>query len=203
MDKLTGCFALTLALVVAAPAQAAGTPEAGKVKSAACAACHGADGNSANPEWPTLAGQHQGYIAKQLKDYKSGRRQNAMMSGMAAPLSDQDIEDLAAYFASQNAKGGETDPALLDLGRKIYLGGNANSGVPACTGCHGPAGAGNPSANFPALAGQHAKYTALTLDHFKDAIRANDPNKMMRMIAGKMSKQEIEAVSSYIAGLYQ
>ena len=203
MDKLTGCFALTLALVVAAPAQAAGTPEAGKVKSAACAACHGADGNSANPEWPTLAGQHQGYIAKQLNDYKSGRRKNAMMSGMAAPLSDQDIADLAAYFASQEAKGGEADPDSVELGRKIYRGGNASSGVPACTGCHGPGGAGNPSANFPALAGQHAKYTATTLDHFKDAIRANDPNKMMRMVAGKMSKQEIEAVSSYIAGLYQ
>lgn len=203
MDKITGYLALALSFVIASTVQAEGDPAAGKAKSAVCAGCHGADGNSVNPEWPKLAGQHQSYIVKQLKDYKSGKRQNATMIGMVATLSDQDIQDLAAYFASQTVKGGEADPDLVVLGEKIYRGGNLGTGLAACMGCHGPGGGGNPAAKFPSLAGQHAQYTTTTLSEFKAEARANDPNNMMRMIAGKMTKKEIEAVASYTAGLYQ
>jgi len=195
---------ITLALALTATAaQAGGDPAAGKTKSAVCAGCHGADGNSMNPEWPKLAGQHAGYLAKQLKDYKSGSRENATMNAMAAPLSEQEIENLAAYFSSQTTKTGEADPYLVALGERLYRGGNTETGVPACMGCHGPAGSGNPAANFPALAGQHAKYAVATLNNFKDEKRANDPNGMMRMVAAKMSPKEIQAVASYLNGLYQ
>ena len=203
MDKFIGYLALALGLVIASTVQAEGDPAAGKAKSAVCAGCHGADGNSINPEWPKLAGQHQGYIAKQLRDYKSGKRSNPSMIGMVAGLSDQDMQDLAAYFASQTAKGGEADPELVAVGEKIYRGGNLGTGLAACMGCHGPGGEGNPGAKFPALAGQHAQYTATTLSDFKAEARANDPNQMMRMIASKMTKKEIEAVASYTAGLYK
>ncbi len=203
MDNITGYLVLALGLVIASTVQAEGDPAAGKAKSAVCAGCHGADGNSMNPEWPKLAGQHQGYIAKQLRDYKSGNRKNPTMIGMVAGLSDQDMQDLAAYFASQTAKGGEADPDLVAMGEKIYRGGNLATGLAACMGCHGPGGGGNPEAKFPSLAGQHAQYTATTLGEFKTEARANDPNQMMRMVAGKMTKKEIEAVASYTAGLYQ
>ena len=125
------------------------------------------------------------------------------MSGMAAPLNEQDIEDLAAYFAAQSVKTEEADPSLVGLGERIYRGGNKNTDLPACMACHGPSGAGNPLAAFPALAGQHAKYTADSLTQFKNEKRANDPNGMMRMTAVKMSAAEIKAVASYLAGLYQ
>ena len=203
MDKTTSYLAIALGMVLASTVHAAGDPEAGKAKSAICAGCHGTDGNSTNPEWPKLAGQHPGYLAKQLRDYKAGKRNNATMNGMVATLSDQDMADLAAYFGSQTAKGGEADPELVDMGEKIYRGGDLQKGLAACMGCHGPGGSGNPAAKFPALAGQHAKYTAMTLGEFKAETRANDPNKMMRMIAGKMTKHEIEAVASYMAGMYQ
>jgi cbb3-type cytochrome c oxidase subunit III len=181
----------------------AGDAAAGKAKSAVCAGCHGADGNSTNPEWPKLAGQHAGYLAKQLNDFKSGKRKNATMSAMAATLSDQDIQDLAAYYSSQTIKTGEADPYLVALGERLYRGGNTETGVAACMGCHGPAGSGNPAANFPALAGQHAKYVVNTLDNFKDEKRTNDPNGMMQMLTAKMSPKEIQAVASYVNGLYQ
>ncbi len=203
MDKTIAYLVAAISLVLSPTVLAAGDPAAGKAKSAVCAGCHGADGNSTNPEWPKLAGQHPSYLAKQLRDYKSGNRQNATMLGMVAALSNQDMDDLAAYFGSQPATGGEADPDLVDLGEKIYRGGNAETGLSACMGCHGPAGAGNPAAKFPYLAGQHAQYTATTLGHFKSEARANDPNKMMRMVAGRMTKQEIDAVSSYLAGLYR
>ncbi|MDJ0892356.1 MAG: c-type cytochrome [Gammaproteobacteria bacterium] len=203
MDKSIISIVAALSLVLSPMVLAVGDPAAGKAKSAVCAGCHGADGNSTNPEWPKLAGQHPSYIAKQLRDYKSGNRQNATMLGMVAALSNQDMDDLAAYFGSQPATGGEADPALVDLGEKIYRGGNAETGLAACIGCHGPAGAGNPAAKFPYLAGQHAQYTVTTLGHFKSEARANDPNKMMRLVAGRMTKQEIDAVSSYLAGLYR
>ena len=203
MDNIIGYLVLALGLVIASTVRAEGDPAAGKAKSAVCAGCHGADGNSMNPEWPKLAGQHQGYIAKQLRDYKSGKRKNPTMIGMVAGLNDQDMQDLAAYFAGQTAKGGEADPELVAMGEKIYRGGNLGTGLAACMGCHGPGGGGNPEAKFPSLAGQHAQYTATTLGEFKAEARANDPNQMMRMVAGKMTKKEIEAVASYTAGLYQ
>ncbi len=181
---------------------AAGDAAAGKAKSGTCAGCHGVDGNSANPEWPTLAGQHAKYIAKQLKDFKAGDRNNAMMAGMAAPLSEQDMADLAAFFASQSAKPGAADESLFELGQKLYRGGNPTTGVAACIGCHGPTGTGNPQANFPSLAGQHAKYVENQLYAFKKGERSNDAGKMMRSIAGKMTEEEIKAVASYVQGLH-
>lgn len=195
-------FAAVVSMVGATgQALAAGDAAAGKAKSTTCAGCHNADGNSANPEWPKLAGQHAGYIVKQLHDFKAGDRKNAMMAPMAAPLSDQDMADLAAYFSSQEMKGGKADPALVEKGKQIYQGGNMGTGVAACMGCHGPTGTGNPAANFPRLAGQHAKYTVIQLKAFKKGERANDAGKMMQNIASKMTDAEMEAVASYIEGL--
>ncbi len=185
----------------AGQALAAGDAAAGKTKSATCAGCHAADGNSMNPEWPSLAGQHAGYLVKQLKNFKDGDRQNAMMAPMAAPLSDQDMEDLAAYFAAQEPKAMQADEAKFELGQQIYRGGNMSTGVAACIGCHGPSGAGNPAANFPSLKGQHATYTANQLKAFAKGERANDAGKMMQNIAAKMTAEEMEAVASYIQGL--
>ena len=184
-------------------ASAAGDAAAGKAKSATCAGCHGMDGNSVNPEWPTLAGQHANYLEKQLHDFKAGtERNNAMMAPMVAPLSEQDMADLGAYFAAQTAQMGAADKALVELGEKIYRGGNPASGVAACIGCHGPKGAGNPAANFPSLSGQHAKYVENQLKLFAAGERKNDAGKMMRSVAGRMTPKEMAAVASYVQGLH-
>jgi len=180
---------------------AAGDVAAGKQKSTSCAACHNADGNSNSGEWPKLAGQHPIYLVKQLNNFKSGERVNAIMNGMAAPLSEQDMDDLAAYYAAQTITPGEANPDLVELGEALYRGGNLNSGVSACIGCHGPTGDGNPAAGFPSLASQHAQYIETQLKAFRSMQRANDPGQMMRNIAGKMTDQEIQAVASYIQGL--
>lgn len=166
-----------------------------------CVACHGADGNSVMTMNPKLAGQHPGYIAKQLNNFKSGDRQNPVMAGMAATLTDDDVANLAAYFGAQKAKGGtakESGPG--SLGEKIYRGGVAGMGVPACAACHGPTGAGIP-VQFPRLAGQHAEYTVSQLKAFRGGERANDTAMMMRAIAGKLTDQQIAAVADYIQGL--
>ncbi len=195
-------FAAVFSLVGATgQSLAAGDAAAGKAKSATCAGCHAADGNSANPEWPKLAGQHASYIVKQLQNFKDGDRENAMMAPMAAPLSAQDMEDLAAYYSQQENKPAKADPALVEMGEQIYRGGNMSTGVAACMGCHSPSGAGNPAAKFPSLKGQHAKYTVLQLKAFKKGQRANDAGKMMRNIAAKMTDEEMEAVASYIQGM--
>lgn len=183
-------------------ALAGGDAAAGKTKSAVCAGCHGATGNSVNPEWPSLAGQGAGYLTKQLKDFKDGKRDNATMAPMAAPLSEQDMEDLSAYFASQTFKQGAADESLVELGQSIYRGGVPSSGVAACIGCHGPDGAGNPAARFPALQGQHAKYVENQLKAFSEGQRANDSAKMMRSVAARMTDKEIRAVASYVQGLH-
>lgn len=201
MSKWFVFAAVVSMLGVSGPVSAAGDAAAGKAKSASCVACHGTDGNSMNPEWPTLAGQHPGYIAKQLRNFKAGERSNALMSPMAAPLSEQDMEDLAAYYASQTAKPGEADPALFEQGRALYRGGNMSTGVAACVACHGPSGAGNPAANFPSLRGQHASYTLNQLKAFQRGERANDAGKMMQNIAAKMTEAEMKAVASYIQGM--
>ena len=193
----------TIALAVSSMgAMAAGDAAAGKAKSATCVACHQADGNSTNPEWPKIAGQGAKYLVKQLKDYKSGARVNAVMQGMVAALSEQDMEDLAAYFASQNTTGGFVSEENYELGKRIYQGGNLATGVPACSACHGPAGKGNPAGAMPALGGQHALYTATQLKAFRSKMRANDANGMMRGSARWLSDEEIEAVSEYIGGLH-
>ena len=197
---------LTLGILVSAalsPAQAAGDPEAGKSKAASCAACHGADGNSVNPEWPKLAGQHQDYLVKQLTYFKHGERDNDTMKGMSVGLSDRDREDLAAFYASQKTTIGAADPELVELGQKLYRSGNAESGVAPCMGCHGPNGAGNPAADYPALRGQHAKYVEIQLHNFASGVRHNENAiKMMQILASRMTNREIKAVASYIQGLH-
>ncbi|HRE53295.1 MAG TPA: c-type cytochrome [Candidatus Competibacter sp.] len=195
-------IAATCALLGSATvALAAGDPAAGKAKSATCAACHTADGNSINPQYPKLAGQSADYLFKQLQDYKSGARANPIMLGMVAPLSPQDMEDLAAYYASQQVARAAADPKLAPQGEALFRGGNLNSGVAACAACHGAVGAGNPAAKFPALAAQHSEYLEVQLKAFRAMERANDAGQMMRAIAAKMSDPEIKAVASYIQGL--
>lgn len=193
--------AFVAALVMTGATQAAGDAAAGQAKSATCVACHGADGNSVNPIWPKLAGQHPEYILKQLANLKSGARTDPLMSPMAAPLSDADAADLAAYFSSQKTAPGTAAPEQVKVGETLYRAGNATTGVTACLACHGPAGAGNAAANFPQLAGQHANYVEKALKDFRAGTRSNDPNKMMRDIAGKMTDAEIAAVAQYIQGL--
>ena len=198
--------AITVTLVaslVLGTAQAAGDPEAGKLKSAQCAACHGEDGNSLNPEWPKLAGQHADYLVKQLSYFEKGERENETMKPMAGVLDEQGRMDVAAFYASQKVKTGTADPGLVALGEKIYRSGNAESGVAPCMGCHGPNGAGNPAALYPALRGQHAKYTENQLHGFAEGKRVNEnAKKMMQLLASRMTNREIRAVASYIQGLH-
>lgn len=194
--------AAALAITLNTSAFAAGNAAAGKTKSAACAACHNADGNSTNPTWPKLAGQHEKYITKQLMDFKKGKmRKDPLMVGMVAALSPTDMQDLAAYYSSKKMSAGSADKKLVELGGKIYRGGNAAAGVAACMSCHGPSGKGNPMANFPAVAGQHSAYLVKALNDFKTSARTNDAGKMMQNIAAKMTAKEIKAVASYLQGL--
>jgi cytochrome c553 len=198
--KLVAALSL-VAFLGSAPAFAAGSVEAGQLKSATCGACHGMDGNSLNPEWPNLAGQHAGYIEKQLRAFKSGERKNDLMSPMAMILSDEDMADLAAYFATQKARGGEAEPSKLALGERVYRAGNVQKGLIACAGCHGPKGSGNPLAGYASIQGQHAVYVANQLRAYKSGARATDPNQMMRNVAALLSEEEIDAVASYVQGL--
>lgn len=182
-------------------AHAAGNATAGQTKAAMCTACHGMDGNSANPIWPKLAGQHASYIAKQLADFKAGNRTDPTMNGMAAPLSPEDMADIAAFFSSQTVAIGSADAAKAAPGQKLYHGGDKVKGIAACMACHGPSGAGNPGANFPALKGQQKDYVIKALKDFRSGARSNDPAGMMRDIAAKMSDADITAVAEYINGL--
>lgn len=191
-----------LALLLAAPVQAAGNAAAGASKAGVCAGCHGPKGNSSNPSWPKLAGQGEGYIAKQLADFKSGARKDPIMAGQSAALSAKDMADLGAYYAKQTISPGSAKKSKVTHGQNLYRGGNADKGIAACIGCHGPSGAGNPAAKFPALGSQQAAYIVKTMKDFRSGARANDSNKMMRDIANRMTDKEIDAVASYIAGLH-
>lgn len=177
-----------------------GSAEAGRTKAAVCAACHGPDGNSVNPEWPSLAGQHARYIVAQLQAFKEGTRTNPLMTPMAQSLSPQDMQDLAAFYSAQTPKGGTADPALVRAGERLYRGGNRAEGVSACTACHGPRGRGNPG-GIPALSGQHATYTKAQLEAYASGARRSDAQQIMRNIAAAMSREEMEAVASYVQGL--
>lgn len=171
----------------------------GKKYEAVCASCHGADGNSAAPENPKLAGQHPEYLVKQLTEFKNGKRKNAIMQGFAATLSDEDMRNIAAWAASQKAKPGfAKDKALVAAGERIYKGGIQDRGIAACAGCHSPSGAGIPS-QYPRLAGQHADYIASSLKAYRDGGRTN--NAIMTGVAAKMNDREIKAVADYLAGL--
>ena len=167
--------------------------------SAVCAACHGADGNSAIPGNPKLAQQHPDYLIKQLTEYKSGKRNNAIMKGFASTLSDDDMRNIAYWVASKKVKPGfAKEKELVALGERIYRGGIADRQVPACTSCHSPNGAGMP-AQYPRMGGQHADYTAAQLTGFREGVRKN--NLQMTQVAAKLNDREIKAVSDYIAGL--
>lgn len=184
-------------------ALAAGDAGAGKAKAAVCAGCHGADGNSAVPSFPKLAGQNSRYLIKQMQDVKEGRRAIAAMTGILDNMSAKDIENMAAYFASQNGSVGMAKKELVDMGEKLYRAGNPDTGVAACTACHSPTGAGNAPAGFPKLGGQHADYIAAQLKAFRAGDRTNDgDSKIMRNTAFRLNDKEIEALASYIQGLY-
>lgn len=200
MNKLvlTTLIALTLNSVVA---MAIGDPAKGKVKSESCASCHGVDGNSSNPAWPSLAGQHPKYLLKELMDFKAGKRQNELMTPMVAALNQQDMEDLAAYFGSNPLRPGYAEEDQVDLGEKLYRGGNFESGFAACMSCHGPAGSGNPLGAVPVVSGQHSDYIAGQLRAFRSGERSNDPYGIMRDVAKRMTDREIQAVANYIEGL--
>lgn len=187
---------------VSSAALAEGDAAAGKTKAATCAGCHGLDGKALLPAYPNLAGQHASYLTKQLQEYQSGERANAIMAGMSAALSEQDIKDISAYYASLPAVAGVAGEEGLERGKDIYRGGITDAGIPSCSGCHGASGVGNPAAAWPALAGQNADYLKLQLEHFRSKERANDSNAMMRTIAERLTDTEIEAVSNYIMGLY-
>ena len=195
-------LAIISLLLLATNSSYAADPAKGKTLAASCAACHGADGNSVNPVWPKIAGQHAEYIFKQLKDFKDGVRVNAQMAPMVAALSEEDMADIAAHFSTQKVKRGAANPELIELGEKIYRAGDTESGVAACMACHGPNGAGNPGAQYPSLYGQHAEYTKLQLNAFKAGERNNDTNEVMQSVAGPMTSEQIEAVSEYIQGLH-
>jgi cytochrome c553 len=199
---LAGTFAFSLATSLAADPLVDGDAEAGEAKSSVCAACHGADGNSANPEWPKLAGQHAKYTLKQLRAYKSGERSDPLMTDPVRDLDEQDMKDLAVFYSIQTPQPGSADPELAEQGKKIYRGGNLSSGVTACIACHGPAGEGIPTANYPMLSGQHAEYTIAELKAYRDGERTTDQAGMMRDIAARMTDEEIRAVAEYIQGLY-
>ncbi len=186
----------------AGPIIAAGDIAAGKDKSAECAACHGVDGNSTEPSFPKLAGQAESYLYKQLMDFTSGARESLIMASLVKGLTPQDIADISAYYASMKVKPGSVSKTFLAQGQKLYRGGNKETGVPACMACHGPNGAGMPAAKWPALSGQHAQYTETQLEAFTSGDRSNDPNKMMRDIAARLSADERQAVSAYISGLH-
>jgi len=200
-------FATSLIANASEQAKVKADPAKGKViAETVCVACHGADGNSAVSANPILAGQVPEYIAKQLHNFKSADgkpavRNNAIMAGMAAAVPDEEIANVAAWFASQKIKpAAAKDEKLIALGQKIWRQGDFKKGVPACAGCHGPSGAGLP-AQYPRLAGQFQEYTEAQLKAFRSEERANDPEKMMRTIAAKLSDPEIKAVAEYIAGL--
>jgi cytochrome c553 len=180
-----------------------GDIEAGKDKSVTCGACHGADGNSVNPVWPSLAGQHPTYAVAQLQAFKNGARSEPLMLGQVMTLSDEDMRNLAVYFASMPAAAkAVADPSTVDRGQRLYRGGDRDNNSSACIACHGPTGRGNPAAAYPSLKGQYATYTATQLRAYASGARQSDgPTKVMRDIASTLSEDDIVAVSSYIQGL--
>ena len=196
-------FALLLSTQVPADGLVDGSLEAGKTKAVRCGACHGPDGNSVNPQWPSIAGQHAPYIVRQLQAFQNGERTNILMSSQAMTLTEQDIKDIAVFFAAQPAAAKSVaDPGLVDKGEALYRGGDKESGAAACLTCHGPTGRGNPAARYPLLRGQHATYIAATLREYATEIRKSDgATRIMRDIAKRLSEDDIVAVAAYVQGL--
>ena len=205
MNKLFVSLLLTMGAAGAASAAdpIKGDAAAGQAKTAVCGACHNPDGNSLAPNFPKLAGQGERYLEKQLHDIKTGKRVVLEMTGMLEPFNDQDLADIASYFASQKGSVGAADPKLVERGRALFNGGDLSKGMPACTGCHSPDGAGIALAGFPHLSGQHAQYISKQLTDFREGNRTNDGDAMtMRSIASKLSNKDVEALASYIQGLH-
>lgn len=195
-------FAASISCVIAGnAAMATGTAAAGASKAVVCQACHGATGNSVNPEWPSLAGLGADYLAEQLKNFKEGKRTNPVMMPNAMSLSPEDMADLGAFFSSQVNTGLEADPTYLKAGEKLYRSGDKDRGVPACMACHGPTGYGNESAKFPALRGQHSVYVAKQLADYASGARATGQNGVMQTIAKRLSPDDMRNVASYVQGL--
>jgi len=183
-------------------ALAQGNIEAGKAKSATCAACHGVDGNSPSNLYPKIAGQHPSYIEKQLAQFKNGERNDPVMMSMVMGLSNQDMQDLAAYFSAQEATPETVSEELVITGKSLYMGGDKQRGIPACTACHGPRGNGLQLAKFPKISNQHPAYIKSQLEKFRSGTRANDPNGMMVDVAAKLTDADIELLSEYISALH-
>lgn len=205
--KLAPLFAIASLALITSPVQAdslvEGSADAGKAKALTCTACHGPEGNSSSAMWPNIAGQNAPYLLAQLAAFKDGSRMDPLMSSQAMLLSDQDMADLAVYFeslpaATQSVKNAGT----VDRGEALYRGGNSDTGVAACLACHGPTGRGNPAAKYPALQGQHADYTTKQLNDYSAGTRETDgKTRIMRDIAERLSKEDVEALSSYVQGL--
>jgi cytochrome c553 len=202
------CFAQPLR---AAEAAASGSAEAGAAKAATCLACHGPSGNSVNPEWPVIAGQNANYLAEQIKLIRDGKRPNLLMAPIVKDLSNQDILDLAAYFATQTPTGHEADPSYWRAGEKLYRGGDVVRGIPACLACHGPVGRGNPAAGYPALRAQYAVYAVKQLADYasetrytkdeKGHVQAGANSQMMLAIAARLTAEDRRNLASYIQGM--
>lgn len=180
---------------------AQGDAAAGQAKSALCGSCHGVDGNSPLAMNPKLAGQSARYMVKQLQDFKSGARAGAVMASMVLSLSDQDMEDIAAWYSSQQPTIQGADPESIELAQSLYRAGNSEIAVAACSACHSPSGKGNAPAGFPSLSGQHAEYTLQQLKDFRSGVRQNDGSEMMRTVVERLTDKELEALASYVSGL--
>lgn len=188
-------------LAGAGSVQAAGDVAAGKARSAACMACHGPGGNSLNPMWPKLAGQHPNYIKRQLKAFKAGVRKDPVMAPMALPLDEKAMDDLGAYFVTEKRTAGVANPKMAEKGGEIYRKGIPAKGVLACSSCHGPEGYGNPGAGFPNIASQQSMYLEKALKDYRSKARITDPGGLMRAVAAKMTDAEIAAVAQFVQGL--
>ena len=199
---MLAAFSLT-AISAQAESLVDGSADTGKARSITCTACHGAEGNSVNPMWPNIAGQNATYIVSQLQAFKAGSRKDPLMAPQAMMLSDEDVAHVAVYFESLPAAvQAVANPSTVDKGEALYRGGNADAGVAACLACHGPTGRGNPAANYPALQGQHATYTAKQLrDYASGAHTSDGKTRIMRDIAARLGDDDIEAVASYVQGL--
>jgi cytochrome c553 len=216
MTAMIRVSVLAVTLLVAPLSWSKGSAEAGATKAATCLACHGANGNSVNPEWPSLAGQNAAYVTAQLRYYHNGRRVGrpgdanaALMPPMAATLTEQDIEDLAAYYSLQTPTGLETDAETHEAGRKLYHGGDRTRQIPSCAACHGPLGSGNPAAGYPSLRAQHSVYTIKQLKEYRDDVRyvqtgkptGDEPYKIMWTITKRLTDDDLRNLASYIQGM--
>lgn len=201
MKRIWTLAAMICGTFVTTAALPAGSVEAGAAKAALCVACHGANGNSVNPEWPSLAGLGADYIAAQLANFKEGKRNNAVMMSIVMTLQPADYPDLGAYFDSLANTGLEADPSFWEAGEKLYRGGDQSRGIPACMACHGPTGAGNEAAKFPALRGQHSVYVVKQLNDYASGARTSGPNGIMQTISKRLTPEDMRNVSAYVQGI--